>query len=104
MTDEKPKTLGQIAYSAYLGFAGTPEDLQFSSDAHREAWQAAAEAAVRHWKMHDEPPPSIYVCTPKERAVIEAAREWYAQNAGADLLPSEHSLARAIEALEELER
>jgi hypothetical protein len=106
------KTLGQIAYSAYLGFAGTPEDLQFSSDAHREAWEAAAQAvkrAVLPSSPFSERQTQEDDALMKARdAVVEAAKAWAEWRLGlgqGNLVHKvEDALVDAIEALEELER
>jgi hypothetical protein len=108
MKDEKPKTLGQIAHEAYWDSWKKVD----ASLRNQKAWQAAAEAVVAHWKMYDEPPPPIYIDTPKERAVIEAAREVLAVaevEPGKVICPPAfltplRKLNHALRALEEVER
>ena len=67
------KTLGQVAQKRWREArdAGLLQD---------DAWQAAAEAVVAHWKMYDEPPPVIRLeTTIEQQAVIDAAVRWEKQ-------------------------
>jgi hypothetical protein len=121
MTDEKPKTLGQIAYEAYWD-SWKKVDVSLRN---QKAWQAAAEAVVQALgppvyvmpagaEISKRPQPIIIDAglTQKERAVIEAAREVLAVaevEPGKVICPPAfltplRKLNHALRALEEVER
>jgi hypothetical protein len=100
------KSLGEIACTAYFRAAGDKEPIQWDQwddmwPDLRDAWQAAAEAVLKHvlgfipgedWRKRIPE-------WEREQAVIEAAREWARCDSGKGAARAEQFLLLALEAL-----
>lgn len=98
------KTLGQVAFDAWrkdLGLSGPHMDWKVVKDSEQQAWQAAAEAVVKH--LGEVP---CGIDCGRGRAVIEAAKALAARlnrDVPGFCLGEINRVVDAVEALQEVE-